>query len=52
MKKLKDVKFLLKCLFFTVRMAEHQNSLPREEVGSLSVEILETWLDMVLDNDF
>ncbi|KAK4820065.1 hypothetical protein QYF61_019007 [Mycteria americana] len=42
--KLKHMKFLLNSRkrFFTVRMTEHQNRLPREVVESPSLEILKT----------
>jgi len=34
--------------FFTLRVMEHQNRLPREVVESPSLEILKTHLDKVL----
>ncbi|KFQ60650.1 hypothetical protein N334_00755, partial [Pelecanus crispus] len=36
--------------FFTVRVAEHWNRLPREFVESPSLEILKNRLDMILGN--
>ncbi|PKU46061.1 hypothetical protein llap_3630 [Limosa lapponica baueri] len=36
--------------FFTVRVTEHRNRLPREVVGSPSLEIFKTLLDAVLSN--
>jgi len=48
--KLKKKKFHLTMRknFFTLKMAEHWNRLPREVVESPSLEILKTCLDMVL----
>ncbi|KFV80513.1 hypothetical protein N308_01192, partial [Struthio camelus australis] len=36
--------------FFTVRMKEHWNRLPRQAVESPSLEIFKSHLDMVLGN--
>ncbi|KFV83928.1 hypothetical protein N308_00461, partial [Struthio camelus australis] len=36
--------------FFTVRMTEHRNRLPREVVESPSLEIFKTRLDVILGN--
>ncbi|GAB0209313.1 mitochondrial enolase superfamily member 1 [Grus japonensis] len=36
--------------FFTLRLTEHWNRLPRESVESLSLEILKTCLDVILCN--
>lgn len=36
--------------FFTVRRANHWDNLPRDTVGSPSLEVFRTWLDRVLDN--
>ena len=36
--------------FFTVRVTEHWDKLPREVVGSPSLEISKTHLDTVLGN--
>jgi len=48
--KLKHRKFHLNMRknFFTVRVTEHWNRLPREAVDSPSVEIFKTRLDVVL----
>jgi len=48
--KLKYWKFCLNMgkNFFTVRMTEHWNRLPREVVESPSLEIFKTCLDKVL----
>jgi len=48
--KLKHRKFCLKMRtnFFTLRVMEHWNRLPREVVESPSLEILKTHLDKVL----
>ena len=35
-------------LFFTVRVTEHRNRLPREVVQSLSMEIFKTYVDVYL----
>ncbi|KFV83764.1 hypothetical protein N308_01703, partial [Struthio camelus australis] len=35
---------------FTVRVTEHWTRLPREAVGSPSLEILKTRLDVILGN--
>jgi len=50
--KLKHRKFRLNMRknFFTLRMMEHWNRLPREVVDSPSLEILKTSLDTVLCN--
>ncbi|KFV85410.1 hypothetical protein N308_09936, partial [Struthio camelus australis] len=36
--------------FFTVRLTEHWNRLPREAVQSPSLEIFKTCLDTILGN--
>ncbi|KFV73184.1 hypothetical protein N308_02018, partial [Struthio camelus australis] len=36
--------------FFTVRVAEHWNTLPREVVEFPSLEIFKTHLDVILGN--
>jgi len=36
--------------FFAVRVVKHRNSFPREVVESLTMEILETQLDVVLND--
>ena len=36
--------------FFTVRVTEHWNRLPRETVNSLSLEIVKTCLDTYLSS--
>ncbi len=41
---------LLYLNFFTVRVTEHWNRLPREVVESLSMEIVKTHLDTYLCN--
>jgi len=48
--KLKHKKFRLKMRkkFFTLRVTEHWNRLPREAVDSPSLEIFKTHLDKVL----
>ncbi|KGL79046.1 hypothetical protein N309_01261, partial [Tinamus guttatus] len=48
--KLKHQKFLLHMRknFFTVRVTEHGNRLPREVVESPSLEIFKTRLDATL----
>jgi len=48
--KLKRRKFQLNMTknFFTLRVMEHQNRLPREVVDSPSLEIFKTCLDKVL----
>jgi len=48
--KLKQRKFHLNMRknFFTLRVTEHWNRLPREAVDSLSLEIFKTRLDKVL----
>jgi len=48
--KLKQRKFRLNMRknFFHLRVKEHRNRLPREVVGSLSVEIFKTRPDKVL----
>jgi len=48
--KLKQRKFLLNMRkkFFTLRVTEHRNRLPREVVVSPSLEIFKTRLDKVL----
>jgi len=50
--KLKQRKFHVnvKKNFFTLRMTEHWNRLPREVVGSPSLEVFKTRLDKVLCN--
>ncbi|KFQ12031.1 hypothetical protein N330_01757, partial [Leptosomus discolor] len=48
--KLEHRKFRLNMRknFFTLRVAEHWNRLPREAVESPSLEIFKTRLDMIL----
>ncbi|KFV85580.1 hypothetical protein N308_05603, partial [Struthio camelus australis] len=50
--KLKHRKFRLNLSknFFTVRVAEHWNRLPREAVESPSREIFKSRLDVILGN--
>jgi len=52
--KLKHRKFWLNMRghFFTVRVREHWNRLPREGVESPSLEIFKTHLDAILFNVF
>ncbi|KFV75641.1 hypothetical protein N308_00153, partial [Struthio camelus australis] len=50
--KLNHRKFQLNLrkIFFTVRVTEHWNRLPREAVESPSLEIFKTRLDVILGN--
>ncbi|KFV83809.1 hypothetical protein N308_01751, partial [Struthio camelus australis] len=48
--KLRKVHLNLRKNFFTVRMTEHWNRLPREVVESPLLEIFKTRLDVILGN--
>ncbi|KFP52245.1 hypothetical protein N323_06435, partial [Cathartes aura] len=50
--KLKYMEFHLNVRknFYTVRVTEHWNRLPREAVESPSLDIFKTWLDTAMSN--